>query len=100
MFVNRLSSLLLLLPFVVADVHKLKLKKLAPTLADSTLETAYLSEKYGGGQVPIMGAGGIGRNVRAARPHEDDGLYWTQDELKGGHNVPLSSMSSPQRSWS
>lgn len=35
--------------------------------------------------------GGNGRNVRLARPTEDDGLFWTQDELKGGHNVPLSS---------
>ena len=91
MYFNRLSSLLLLLPFVVADVHRLKLKKFSPTNADPTLETAYLSEKYGG-QTPIMGAGGVGRNVRLSRPHEEDGLYWTQDELKGGHNVPLSSM--------
>lgn len=81
---------LLLLPFVTADVHKLKLKKLPPGPRNNVLESAYLAEKYGG-QTPIMGAGGVGRNVRVARPEDD--LLWTQEELlaNGGHGVPLSS---------
>ena len=97
MFLRKLTSLLLLLPFVAADVHKLKLKKLAPASSNPALESAYLAEKYGGSsQVPLMGSG-IGRNVRLSRPSVQDGeeLFWTQDEfnLEGGHNVPLSSKS-------
>ena len=99
MFFRKLSSLLLLLPFVAADVHKLKLKKLQPTVQNPALETAYLAEKYGAyGQVPMMGAGGSGRNIRLTRPsHNELGqeLVWTQEEFNvdGGHSVPLSSMS-------
>ena len=95
MFFRKLSSLLLLLPFVAADVHKLKLKKM-PTTANEYApdhEVMYLTQKYGA-QVPILGAGGAGRRV-PARPAESD-LYWTQDQqeiLKDGHGVPLSSRS-------
>lgn len=51
------------------------------------MEAAYLAEKYGGvqAQVPLMGAGGSGRRV----PQSD--LFRTQEEINGGHNVPLSS---------
>ena len=97
MFLSRLAPLLII-PFVAAEgVHKLKLKKLQPTVQNPALETAYLAEKYGGrSQVPLMGSG-IGRNVRLSRPSVQDGeeLFWTQDEfnLEGGHNVPLSSKS-------
>jgi len=88
---------LLLLPFVAANgVHRMKLKKLPPTASNPSLETAYLAEKYGAvgqSQTPLIGTGGSGRNVRLGRPFkEDDGLFWTQEELKGGHGVPLSSM--------
>jgi saccharopepsin len=87
---------LLLLPFVAADgVHRMKLKKLPLTASNPSLEAAYLAEKYGAigqSQTPLMGSGGSGRNVRLGRPgQKDDGLFWTQDEVKDGHGVPLSS---------
>lgn len=98
MLLSRLAPLVLLLPFVSADVHKLKLKKLAPAATNPALESAYLAEKYGGAQTPLMGAG-IGRDVRLSRPSVKDGeeLFWTQDEFtaEGGHNVPLSSKCHP-----
>ena len=83
------------LPLAVsAGVHKLKLQKLPPAISNPALESLYLAEKYGGQpQVPMMGAGGAGRNVRLDTSAEQDGeeLFWTQ-ELKKGHKVPLSSM--------
>lgn len=94
---------LLLLPFAAAagSIHKLKLNKVPRTPSNPELEVAYLAEKYGGVnqlQQPMLGAGGVGRNVRLARPtHSEDGeeLFWTQEELlNGGHTVPLSSTSS------
>lgn len=94
MFLRKLSSLLLLLPFVAADVQRLKLKKMPTTASEYSPdhEVMYLTQKYGGGQVPIFGAGGAGRKVLAS-PADSD-LYWTQgqqDALKGGHGVPLTS---------
>ena len=66
---------LLLLPFASAAVHKLKLQKLPQTQQNPSLEAAYLAEKYGGRQqVPMMGAGGSGRQLRLAQPSfNDDG---------------------------
>ncbi|PSR73403.1 hypothetical protein PHLCEN_2v10695 [Hermanssonia centrifuga] len=93
----RLSTLvpLLAVPLVAAQgVHKLKLKKVPPAINSPDLETAYLAEKYGG-QVPMLGAGGVGRNLRDSRPSEDD-LFWTQETLSGGHNVPLSNFMNAQ----
>ncbi|CCM01585.1 uncharacterized protein FIBRA_03645 [Fibroporia radiculosa] len=94
---------LLLLPFVAAanGVHKLKLQKLPQSLGNPTLETAYLAEKYGGqAQMPLVGAGGLGRNMVLARPVHEDGedLLWTQEEIlvNGGHNVPLSNFMNAQ----
>ncbi|KAI0960242.1 aspartic proteinase precursor [Taiwanofungus camphoratus] len=94
---------LLLLPFVVAvdGVHRLKLKKLPPTISNPALESAYLAEKYGGqSQLPLMGAGGLGRSVRLGQPHHQDSedLYWTQEEIlsKGGHSVPLTNFMNAQ----
>ncbi|KIM90839.1 hypothetical protein PILCRDRAFT_811328 [Piloderma croceum F 1598] len=92
---------LLLLPFVAANgVHRLKLKKLPPAASNPSLEAAYLAEKYGAvaqSQTPLMGTGGSGRNVRLGRPcKEDDGLFWTQEDLKGGHGVPLSNFMNAQ----
>ena len=99
MLLSRLAPLVLL-PFVAAEgVHKLKLKKIPQESRNHALETAYLAEKYGAyGQVPMMGAGGSGRNIRLTRPsHNELGqeLVWTQEEFNvdGGHSVPLSSMS-------
>ncbi|GLB33847.1 putative peptidase A1 family protein [Lyophyllum shimeji] len=88
---------LALLPFVSAGVHKLKLKKLPPVHNNPALESAYLAEKYGAQlQTPLMGAGGAGRRV--SRPTTKDGepLFWTQESLKGGHNVPLSNFMNAQ----
>ena len=89
---------LLLLPFASAGVHKLKLHKLPQTLQNPSLEAAYLSEKYGGRQVPMLGAGGLGRPMRVARPsynEEGEDLLWTQDAVaQGGHGVPLTSQCS------
>jgi len=88
---------LLLLPYVTAGVHKLKLKKLPPVANNPSLETAYLAEKYGTApptQLPLMGAGGEGRRIRLTRPGEvAEDLYWTQDGVvtQGGYNVPLTS---------
>lgn len=101
--------ILALLPLVTAKVHKLKLQKIPPTASNPDLETAYLAEKYGAPaqvQFPLMGAGGSGRRVE--RPSTDnlgEPLFWTQEQLKGGHGVPLTSMSllhsfRPKKTWS
>lgn len=87
---------LLLLPFATAaGVHKFKLHKIAHEHLSPALETAYLSEKYGGqAQLPLMGAGGAGRQLSVNRPsvnEEGEDLFWTQEMINGGHNVPLSS---------
>jgi saccharopepsin len=88
------TPLLALLPLVSAGrIHKLKLQKLPPTASDPALESAYLAEKYGAPQMPLMGAGGVGRRVGHPAMRNDDQLYWTQEALKGGHGVPLSSSS-------
>ncbi|KAI6047150.1 Asp-domain-containing protein [Pisolithus marmoratus] len=88
---------LLLLPFASAGVHKFKLQKMPHVAPGHVLETAYLAEKYGvqvPHQLPLMGTGGAGRNIRP--PTEDD-LFWTQAELiDGGHNVPLSNFMNAQ----
>jgi saccharopepsin len=90
---------LLLLPFASAGVHKLKLQKLPSVTPGHALETAYLAEKYGANvpyqQLPLMGAGGTGRNMRPG-PDSDD-LFWTQEDLlNGGHSVPLSNFMNAQ----
>ncbi|KAI5124814.1 hypothetical protein M0805_005445 [Coniferiporia weirii] len=91
---------LLLLPFASAGVHRLKLHKLALEGANPAFETAYLSEKYGGQvQLPIVGAGGSGRQLRLSRPSqnsEGEDLFWTQEMINGGHNVPLSNFMNAQ----
>ncbi|KAJ7368343.1 endopeptidase [Mycena olivaceomarginata] len=91
---------LALLPFVfAARVQRLKLNKI-PTVNDNPqLEAAYLAEKYGATlqpQAPLMGAGGSGRRVdRPARMGDDD-LFWTQEQLKSGHGVPLTNFMNAQ----
>jgi saccharopepsin len=87
----------LLIPYVAAaGVHKLKLKKIDPVLANPSLESAYLADKYGvlaPAQTPLFGSGGEGRRLDS-RPHQDD-LYWTQeDHINGGHKVHLTSSLS------
>lgn len=82
---------LALLPFASASVHRLKLHKLPSVTPNTQLETAYLAEKYGvQRQLPIIGSGGAGRRLQLENAEE---LYWTQEEIQGGHGVPLTSMS-------
>jgi saccharopepsin len=91
---------LLLLPLATADrVHRLKLNKLQPVSFNAAFESAHLAEKYGTQspqlQQPLIGAGGAGRRVRINPPGEagGDDLFWTQELMKGAHDVPLSSGS-------
>ncbi|KAF5387963.1 hypothetical protein D9615_000444 [Tricholomella constricta] len=97
-FTTYTPLVLALLPFVsAAGVHKLKLKKLPPTSSNPALESAYLAEKYGAGpQAPLMGAGGSAR--RLGRPTSKNGeeLFWTQEDIKGGHHVPLNNFMNAQ----
>ncbi|KAF8914649.1 endopeptidase [Mucidula mucida] len=94
-----LSSLLTLLPLVAAGgVHRMKLKKIPSAPSNPELESLYLSEKYGvpsQPQMPLMGAGGAGRRFDAPSRGDDD-LFWTQEMLKGGHNVPLTNFMNAQ----
>ncbi|KAI9574451.1 Asp-domain-containing protein [Boletus coccyginus] len=98
MFLSAFAPLLLL-PFASAGVHKLKLNKLPSVAPGHALETAYLADKYGSQvpyqQLPLFGAGGVGRHVRPS-PKGDD-LFWTQEDLlNGGHDVPLSNFMNAQ----
>ncbi|EKM59509.1 uncharacterized protein PHACADRAFT_250062 [Phanerochaete carnosa HHB-10118-sp] len=96
MFLSRLAPLVIL-PFAAAaaGVHKFKLHKLPPVSQDFAFESAHLAEKYGG-QVPMLGAGGAGRNVRLSRPTPDDGLFRTQEEFTSGHTLPLQNFMNAQ----
>ncbi|KAJ7228608.1 endopeptidase [Mycena pura] len=100
MFKSSLIGLVALLPFVFPSrVHRLKLNKVAPAHSNPGLEAAYLSEKYGAPlrpQVPLMGAGGSGRRVDRPTSNGDEPLFWTQEQLKGGHGVPLSNFMNAQ----
>jgi len=95
------SFFLALLPFVAASrLHKLRLHKLPanpPAAYSPELEAAYLAEKYGGApsemQMPL-GLGGLGR-VRPSTGGNKQ-LFWTQEELKGGHGVPLANFLNAQ----
>ncbi|KAK0491075.1 aspartic peptidase A1 [Armillaria novae-zelandiae] len=96
-----LSTLLALLPIVSATdgVHRLKLKKLPPTVNNPELESLYLAEKYGvpvHPQMPLMGAGGAGRRVDSAPSQKDGELFWTQEMINGGHGVPLTNFMNAQ----
>ena len=100
------SLLLALLPFVAASrLHKLKLHKLPPTnllpaANNPELEAAYLAEKYGAPsqmQMPLLGFGGSGRVGRPST-NDNEQLFWTQEKLKGGHSVPLTSLLHISRS--
>ncbi|KIK06665.1 hypothetical protein K443DRAFT_673949 [Laccaria amethystina LaAM-08-1] len=87
-----------LLSFVEASrIHKLKLHKLPPTASNPEFESAYLAEKYGASgsqpQLPFLGVGGTGRRVVMQNGEQ---LLWTQDEMKGGHSVPLSNFMNAQ----
>jgi len=91
---------LALLPFVTASrLHKLKLHKLPPVANNPALESAYLAEKYGVPpqiQMPLMGLGGSGRRLEKPTSDGHEQLFWTQEELKGGHNVPLTNFMNAQ----
>ncbi|KIK68098.1 hypothetical protein GYMLUDRAFT_1015549 [Collybiopsis luxurians FD-317 M1] len=87
------AAALLSLPFASAEVHKLKLNKLPPAVGNPELEALHLAEKYGSPQqVPLAGSGGAGRRLRM----DNDDLYWTQEQLKGGHSLPLSNYMNAQ----
>jgi len=84
-----------LLPLVSAGrIHKLKLQKIPPTSSNPALESAYLAEKYAPQvqQTPFMGAGGSGRRLGLPPTKDGEPLFWTQESVKGGHGVPLTSM--------
>lgn len=86
-----LPLLLALLPLVSGEIHRLKLQKLPAAVGNPDLESLYLAEKYGAppqAQKPILNAG------RFSRPSIINGeqTFWTQEDLKGGHKVPLTSM--------
>ena len=87
-----LTSLFLgLLPAVYAEVHKLQLQKIPATVGNPELESLHLAEKYGvvnEFQTPLMGAGGAGRRLKNDAGED---LFWTQEQVKGGHGVPLTS---------
>jgi saccharopepsin len=84
----------LLAPLALASVaagavHKLPLKRIPrPADADFRAEAQALAHKYG--QTPLAQE----PQFRFARPADDDDLYRTQELLKGGHSVPLSSTLS------
>jgi saccharopepsin len=93
-----LPLVLALLSFAEASrIHKLKLHKLPPTTTNPEFESAYLAEKYGASwsqpQIPLFGVGGTGRRVVM---HNGEQILWTQDEMKGGHSVPLSNFMNAQ----
>jgi saccharopepsin len=92
----KLSPLLLtLLPFVSANrIHKLKLHKVPSVATNAELESAYLAEKYGApqyGQLPLLGSGGSGRRMKRPTMRHGEELLWTQEQINGGHSVPLTS---------
>lgn len=84
------AATLVVLPFTSAGVHKLKLNKLQVSPGHA-LETAHLTEKYGAQtlhqQLPLMGAGGAGRNLRPSTREEFNG---------GGQSVPLTNFANAQ----
>lgn len=82
-----------LLPLVCADrLHKLKLHKIPSVATNPELESAYLAEKYGAAQVPLLG--GSGRRMRRPTMRNGEQLLWTQEQANGGHPVPLTSIAS------
>ncbi|KAF9457020.1 aspartic peptidase A1 [Collybia nuda] len=96
-FTSLTPLVLVLLPFASANrVHKLKLHKLPPVTGSPALESAYLAEKYGLQQTPLMGAGGNGRRVGRPATRNGENIYWTQDNLGEGHGVPLSNFMNAQ----
>jgi saccharopepsin len=95
MYLSAIAPLLLLPYAAAAGVHKLKLKKLDNGPINPSLESLYLAEKYGyrpSTQMPLLGSGGQGRRLES--PPASDDLYWTQETINGGHNVPLTSSLS------
>lgn len=92
------AATLLLVAFSSAEVHRLKLNKVSPAQRNPELESLHIAEKYGSvlypqRQVPLAGADHSGRLLRQT-PGGDE-LFWTQEQVKGGHSAPLRSMSSP-----
>jgi saccharopepsin len=90
-----LPLVLTLLPFACANrIHELSLHKISSVATNPELESAYLADKYGApqpGQLPLLGAGGLGRRMKRPTMRDGEQLLWTQEETNGGHPVPLSS---------
>ncbi|KAG2071478.1 hypothetical protein BDR04DRAFT_1135029, partial [Suillus decipiens] len=76
MLLSVFAVTLVVLPFTLASVYKLKLNKLQVSPGHA-LETAYLTEKHGAQtlhqQLPLMGAGGAGRNLCLLTEEEFNG---------------------------
>jgi saccharopepsin len=92
MILSALSLFILPLSATAVGVHKLKLHRLPQADSNPALESAYLAEKYGGQQQLLFGAGGTGRRLRPS----GEQMFYTQEQLKGGHNVPLSNFMNAQ----
>lgn len=88
------TVLLACLPFTSAAVHRIALKQIPRTVHQPEQETLYLAQKYGVAppQQPLLGSTRMSRPMRV----DDDGLFWTQEDLKGGHKVPLSNFMNAQ----
>jgi len=75
----------------------LKLKKIPTDTRNIELESAYIAQKYGATvQLPLIGSGGAGRRLNSPNMKDGEPLFWTQEELKGGHSVPLSNFLNAQ----
>ena len=78
------------LPFVSAAIHRLPLQRLPRTIHNPDVESLYLAEKYGAPQQQSLNAPHISRPTTL----NGEQLFWTQEDVKEGHRVPLTSLSS------
>ncbi|KAF8508679.1 aspartic peptidase A1 [Hysterangium stoloniferum] len=96
---------LFFVPYVFANgIHRFKLQKM-PAVAHADYSTAVmqLTRKYGGnGQIPLAGAGGLGRKFSlVGEDHQQGGndLFWPQGDMneQAGHtSVPLTDYMNAQ----
>ncbi|KAF5390556.1 hypothetical protein D9757_002757 [Collybiopsis confluens] len=87
------AAALFSLPFASAEVYQLKLQKLPPAANNPELEALHLAEKYSvSAQTPLAGTGGAGRRLNQG----SEDLYWTQEQVRGSHSLPLSNYMNAQ----